>query len=66
MKFLEECNKTYLSHATKIFINGNWLGVSNNPKEMIATLLQEKRQGKINPYNSISWNISVLRVFDDQ
>ena len=68
MKFLEECNKTYLSHATKIFINGNWLGVSNNPKEMIATLLQEKRQGKINPYNSISWNISenIIYIFTDE
>ena len=68
MKFLEECTRVYLANATKIFINGNWIGVANNPKEIMAELLQQRRTGQINPYNSISWNISenCIYIFTDE
>ena len=68
MKFLEECSKEYLSNATKVFINGNWNGVVNNAHEIINKLLEEKRRGDIDPYNSISWNISenCIYIFTDE
>ena len=68
IKFLEECNKIYLSNSTKIFINGNWIGVANNPKEIMVDLLMQRRKGLINPYNSISWNISenIIYIFTDE
>ena len=46
----------------------NWNGVVNNAHEIINKLLEEKRRGDIDPYNSISWNISenCIYIFTDE
>ena len=53
---LENCNYTNLIH-TKIFINGDWYGITNRPDYINNKLKYYKRKGIINIYTSITWNI---------
>ena len=57
MKLLEECNNKYLFSATKIMVNGAWIGVITNPQETIRIIKKYKRNGLLPIYNSVSWNI---------
>ena len=57
MIYIEECSLKYLSQATKVFINGAWVGVVNNPKYIINFLKLYKRNGIIPIFTSINWNI---------
>ena len=67
MKLLEECNNKYLFSATKIMVNGAWIGVITNPQETIRLIKKYKRNGLLPIYNSISWNIkkNELIIFTD-
>ena len=42
---------------TWVIVNGNILGIHENPKELYSNLIQYKRKGYINIYTSISWDI---------
>ena len=42
---------------TKIFINGDWMYITANTKDIYDTLIHHRRIGKINIYTSIVWNI---------
>jgi len=57
MQLLEECKLNYLSNATKIFINGAWVGVTITPLEMRNRLLLYRRNGIFSIFTSVSWNI---------
>jgi DNA-directed RNA polymerase II subunit RPB2 len=57
MQLLEECKLEYISNATKIFINGAWVGVTITPLEMKNKLLLYRRNGLFNIFVSVSWNI---------
>ena len=67
MKLLEECSNKYLYSATKVLVNGAWIGVITNPQEILRLLKKYKRNGLIPVYNSISWNIkkNELIIFTD-
>jgi len=43
--------------ATKILINNNWIGSTQEPKKVYTTLKLLKRSGLISIYTSIAWNI---------
>ncbi len=58
MKILEECSIDYLSNTTKVFINGAWVGATSTPKEMRDKLILYRRNGLINVFISISWDIN--------
>jgi DNA-directed RNA polymerase II subunit RPB2 len=47
-----------LGNATKVIINGDFVGIHNNPFLLFTKLKQLKRTGVINIYTSISWNIA--------
>ena len=57
ISLLEESSIKFLSQSTKIFVNGAWIGASDNIVELYNTLKIAKRNGLINPYISIRWNI---------
>ena len=42
---------------TKVFVNNNWLGVHQDPVYLFKLLKLYKRNGIINIYTSITWNI---------
>ena len=45
---LEEISASVITQATKIFLNGVWLGVHRHPQELVKTLRQMRRQVDIN------------------
>ena len=44
-------------NSCKVMINGRWIGIHNNPKELVYSLRLLRRNGLINLFTSISWNI---------
>ena len=52
---------------TKIFLNGRWLGISNNTMELYNNLKEKKQKGIIHVYTSIYFNIlkNELHVCND-
>jgi len=51
----------------KVFINGCWIGMSNNPKELYESLKEKKNKGIINIYTSIvfDYKLSEIRICND-
>jgi len=54
-------------YKTKIFVNGDWMGVSDTPMKLYKLLKKHKLSGSINIYTSISYNniLNELYVFTD-
>ena len=48
----------YIYFLTKIFVNGDYIGVVKKPKEFVHKLRLMKRNGLINIYTSIAWKIA--------
>ena len=67
IELLLECNIDYISNATKIFVNGVWIGIINNPQESKEVLLNYRRLGLIPIFTSISWSIkeNIIYIFTD-
>ena len=55
--FDENVNLEIFHNNTKVIINGDFVGVHDNPYALFSELKSLKRQGVINIYTSISWNI---------
>jgi DNA-directed RNA polymerase II subunit RPB2 len=56
MELILECSPEYLGNTTKIFINGNWIGVIDEPLELVKMLKLYRRNGIIPTFASISFN----------
>jgi DNA-directed RNA polymerase II subunit RPB2 len=56
LKLLQECSNSMLASSTKMFINGNWIGVVENPIENVNILKLFRRNGVIPIYTSISFS----------
>ena len=54
-------------NQVKIFINGSWLGCTNQPRKMVETFKIHRRNGLINSFFSISWeiNANIIYFFTD-
>ena len=67
MKLLQECDSHYLSLNTKIWLNGTWIGVINNPLETVKLLKMFRRNGMIPYQTSISFKFqdNELQIFTD-
>jgi hypothetical protein len=67
MKLLEECPRKYLFSATKIFVNGAWVGVISNPEDVNIQIKLYRRFGLISPFISSHWEIqnNELYIFTD-
>jgi DNA-directed RNA polymerase II subunit RPB2 len=64
---IDEVEVSDLSKYTKVFVNGNWFGIHTEPKELYDKLIQCKRNGVLNIYTSITFNIYMneINVFTD-
>jgi DNA-directed RNA polymerase II subunit RPB2 len=51
----------------KVFINGAWVGISDNPEELFVSLKDKKYKGIINIYTSIifDYNLREIKVCND-
>jgi len=55
--FDENVNLELFYNNTKVIINGDFVGVHDNPHILFTELKSLKRKGIINIYTSVSWNI---------
>jgi DNA-directed RNA polymerase II subunit RPB2 len=56
MKIIMECSKDYLAVNTKIFVNGIWIGVIEQPLETVEILKLYRRNGIIPVFTSITFD----------
>jgi DNA-directed RNA polymerase II subunit RPB2 len=63
MRFLSECSPLLNSTMTKLFVNGNWVGVINNPMVLVERFKLNRRTGLIPTYTSIFWDIVNSSIF---
>jgi DNA-directed RNA polymerase II subunit RPB2 len=56
---LENANTHDISHFCKIIVNGDWIGIHNNPYWLSTELRKQRRKNILNIYISISWNIEL-------
>ena len=63
MKIILECSTEYLSCSTKILVNGNWIGVIDNPIELVDLLKLYRRNGIIPIFTSISFDYEHNEVY---
>ena len=47
---------------TKVFVNGNWIGIHQNPKDLVEKLRILRKNSCIHPYTSIIWNIKEMNI----
>lgn len=67
MENLEEISPAVIPEATKIFLNGCWIGIHREPEHLVRTLKRLRRSGDINPEVCIVRDIreQELRLFTD-
>jgi DNA-directed RNA polymerase II subunit RPB2 len=67
MKIILECSPEYLFGSSKIFINGNWIGVIDKPIELVNLLKLYRRNGVIPVYTSISFDYehNTIYIYSD-
>jgi len=53
LKLLQECNSSYLANNTKVFVNGNWIGILDSPIESVHIVKIFRRNGAIPLFTSI-------------
>ena len=66
-KILQECTPKILSRFTKIFINGIWIGIMENPIENVNLMKLYRRNGLIPIYTSITYNFesNIIYIYTD-
>ena len=66
-KKIEELAPIELFNKVKLLINGNWVGIVDNPYDLYLFLLQKKYEGIINIYTSIvfDYNLKEIRICND-
>lgn len=66
-EFLENIKPMEVMYFTKVIINGDWIGIHRKPYELIAELRKLRREGVINIFTSISWDINLgeINVYTD-
>jgi len=52
---------------TCVFVNGDWVGIYDNPIKLLAELRRQRRYGNINIYTGIYWNqyLNLIKIFTD-
>lgn len=55
MEVLEEYEPLRYPNATKIFVNGTWVGVHHDPKHVVGLVQALRRKG------TIAWEVSLIR-----
>jgi DNA-directed RNA polymerase II subunit RPB2 len=63
MRLLAECTPLLLARQTKVFVNGNWIGVVSKPREVLQLFKEYRRSGLLSVYTSIQWDIKETAIF---
>jgi DNA-directed RNA polymerase II subunit RPB2 len=60
---LEEVSPLDIYQYPKIILNGNWIGIHQQPETLVPELKNMRRSGVINIYTSISWDINQNEIY---
>ena len=63
MRLVLECSYEQLGNSTKIFVNGNWVGVIDMPIELVDRFKLYRRNGIIPAYTSIAFNYKYNDIY---
>jgi DNA-directed RNA polymerase II subunit RPB2 len=63
MKLLPEANTHTIAAFSKVFVNGRWVGVLDNPIETITMFKLYRRAGLMPSYNSISFKYDTREIY---
>jgi len=63
MKILSECTHFYMAKCSKVFVNGNWIGVLQGPLEMVKLLKLFRRNGILPVQTSISFDYKKEEIY---
>jgi DNA-directed RNA polymerase II subunit RPB2 len=68
LKLLQECNTDFVAANTKVFVNGNWIGIIDDPIETVKLLKLFRRNGVIPVYTSItfSYEDNIIYLYTDE
>jgi DNA-directed RNA polymerase II subunit RPB2 len=62
MRQIEDIHSETIYGKCKVFINGDWVGIHEKPAVLLGELRKMRRNGEINIYTSISWNIQINEI----
>ena len=67
MEIIEEYEPRRNPQATKVFLNGVWVGVTHNPKDLCDTVLEQRRKGPLSAEISLVRDIREreFKIFTD-
>ena len=57
LKNVEDIEISEIKNNTKIYLNGNWIAITDDPEYIYSRLKKKRLDGEINIYTSIIWNI---------
>jgi len=63
LKLLEECNINNLSESSKVFVNGYWAGIVDEPIESVQKIKLFRRNGLIPIYTSVVFDYKQNSIF---
>ena len=67
IKKLIDCNLNEIYSNTKIFVNGHWIGIHDNPNKVVKYMRSLRRCGAIHQYTSIYWKYdqNIIEIWTD-
>ena len=63
LKFVEECSHIVISQITRVFVNGYWAGMVEDPIQMVNYIKLFRRNGLLPIYISVSFDITQNTIF---
>jgi len=62
LRQIEDIHSETIYGKCKVFVNGDWVGIHDKPAVLLGELRKMRRNGEINIYTSISWNIQMNEI----
>ncbi len=59
---LEAVNLQELSDCTKVFVNGEWIGIHHDPHTVVSRLREERRNGMLHIHTAVVWTIAYQEI----
>jgi DNA-directed RNA polymerase II subunit RPB2 len=68
LKFVEECSHIFISQNTRVFVNGFWAGMAEDPFQMVNYIKLFRRNGLLPIYISVSFDITqnMILIYTDE
>ena len=63
LRLILECGPEQIANSSKVFVNGSWIGVTDEPSELVNLLKLYRRNGILPVYTSLSFDIEHNEVY---